>query len=485
MRRLVPCLAVAALTVAVTATCITQVLARYQALHSGWSWDLAYYNQWFWALTQGDGTFTVRPASPYSDEGPSVWHITYLAPIRFALAPIYAIWPDPRTLLAVHSVIFWWLIPASYTLVRAETGSRKVALAATVLVPATPLLWPLAWNDFRELQLALPFVVWAIQGWRSRNRVVAAIGIAGMLACRQEFAFVVATLAIVPPREREDIGRTYLWSQTAICVGLCWFLFAFLGYLKWTGGNSAPLRYVEQFGGPRASIGETLQTAFEFLAVGLGSWAVLACLAPRVAILAVPWLWGLARGRWALRFLGTEQWHHVRYCAPFVVLGLAAGLIGFARLATWLKDRRGGRWLLAAAWATAASGLLAASLVLQERFAEYEAPISTAEAAEIWGWVARVGPDDTVLASYEVSAPLSSRRRLFSYVLQMNRPKGFPTLDPEFRWVFIRNGDMDPKIWTEQGFERVFEGSFLSIYHRGPHNGESKSENQHERREPF
>ena len=54
-------LVVVLLTAAMTAVSTSQSLRRYDALRSGWSWDLAYYNQWFWALTQGDGRLTVRP----------------------------------------------------------------------------------------------------------------------------------------------------------------------------------------------------------------------------------------------------------------------------------------------------------------------------------------------------------------------------------------------------------------------------------------
>src|ERR1700722_1324233 len=146
-------LLVVTLTAVLTAVSTSQALHRYRELHSGWSWDLAYYNQWFWSLTQGDGTITVRPVSAYAQEGPSVWKMNYLAPIRLAIVPFYAMFPDPRTLIVLQNVVFWWIIPAAYGLVRSESNSRRVALSATLLVPLTPLLWPLVWNDFRELQL--------------------------------------------------------------------------------------------------------------------------------------------------------------------------------------------------------------------------------------------------------------------------------------------------------------------------------------------
>jgi uncharacterized membrane protein len=115
---------VIALTAGLTAVTASQALERYQELRSGWSWDLAYYNQWFWSLTQGDSTLTVRPVAAYAQEGPSVWKMNYLAPIRFLLVPIYLVYPGPVVLLVIQNVMFWWVVPAAFTLVRSETGSR-------------------------------------------------------------------------------------------------------------------------------------------------------------------------------------------------------------------------------------------------------------------------------------------------------------------------------------------------------------------------
>src|SRR5262249_3806892 len=157
------------LTATMTALTTSQALTRYREMRSGWSWDLAYYNQWFWALTQGDGIITVRPGAFYADEGPSIWQMNYLSPLRLLLVPVYMLFPDPRTLLVIDSVVFWWAIPAAYTLVRAESKSDWLALSAAALVPLTPLFWPLVWDDFRELQMVTPFVLWAVQGVRGRQ----------------------------------------------------------------------------------------------------------------------------------------------------------------------------------------------------------------------------------------------------------------------------------------------------------------------------
>ncbi len=212
-------LAIAALTTVLIVGNAREAIRRYRALDSGWSWDLAYYNQWFWSLTQGDGRITVRPVATYAQEDLSVWRSNYLAPIRLAIAPIYALRPGPETLLVVEAVLLWMVVPAAFVLARGESGSILVGLASACLVPLTPLLVPIAANDFRELQLAIPFVVLAVEGMRGRRRWLATAGIVGMLACRQEYAVLVASLGLIPPREPEDLGRTARWARADLLCG--------------------------------------------------------------------------------------------------------------------------------------------------------------------------------------------------------------------------------------------------------------------------
>jgi hypothetical protein len=464
--RLLSWFLLACLTAGLTAVSTMQAMRRYHELRTGWSWDLAYYNQWFWALTQADGRISVRPVASYAEEGPSIWKMNYLAPVRLLIAPFYMIHPDPRTLLLLQSVVFWWIVPAAYTLVRAESRSELIALSAALLVPLTPLLWPLVWNDFRELQLAIPFVLWVVQGVRGRQAGLAAVGVGAMLACRQEFAIMVATFAFLPAREPETLNRTLNWRHTLFAVGLIWFFLAFLGYLRFQVAPAAPGQFLDQFLGPHATLAQTLETAGDFLGFGLGAWAIFACLAPRVAILALPWIWSLCNGRWSLRYLGTEEWHHVRYTVLPVAIVLASGLVGYARMGAWLLKRRGGIPLLAVVWVLAATGCMLGLRELGGRMAQIPETIRPDEAEAIRYWIGQVGPDDCVLATYEITAPLSSRRCLYSYILDQNKPKGFPALGPEFRWVFLRNNNLDSQLFVTQGFDIVHKSAFLTILRR-------------------
>jgi hypothetical protein len=460
-------LLVATLTACLTAVSTYQALRRYEELRSAWSWDLAYYNQWFWAVSHGQREVTVRPVSAYAQEGPSVWKMNYLSLIRLVLLPVYATCPDPRTLLVIQNVLFWWVVPAAFTLVRSESGSVWLALLAAFLVPLTPLLWPLVWNDFRELQLATSFVLWAVQGVRSRSAPLAALGITGMLACRQEYAVIVATFAFLPARDPEPLSVTLRWRQAVLLIGLVWFLFGFLGYLKFMVGSPVPDLFIDQFLGPKASVGRTIGTALATMLVGLGAWAILACFAPRVGILAVPWVWEACSGRWAMRILSNPEWHHVRYLMPMTILLLAAGLVGYARLGSWLLLRgRGGRIGLAVVWLWAAVVCGLESRGVMGSLARVPVKIDREESEQVWSWIREVRRVDAVVTAYEVSAPLSSRRQLFGYGLNEHRPPGFPRLGPDFRWLFIESSYPFLKLLLDNGFEVVHRGPFLTIARR-------------------
>ena len=461
-----PWLVVAAMTLALIAVTTRQSFTRYRDFRSGFSWDLAYYNQWFWAVTRGDGVITVRPLASYAEEGPSVWKMNYIAPIRFAILPIYALFPGPRTLLLVQNAVFWLMIPAAYTLIRSESKSPTLALTGAALTPLTPIAWPLVLNDFRELQLGIPFVLWAVQGWRERNRATAAAGIAGMLACRQEFALVVAGLCLVPAREPETADARRRWALAALVVGIGWFVFVFLPYLAWRVGPHAPADYLTQAAGGSVPFGQTIAAALEFLIIGLGPWTACAVLAPRIAVLAVPWLWSVSHGQWTLRMLETESWHHVRYAVPMTALLLAAGLVGYAHVGSRLRRRPQSPLALAALLTVMLAGLTASSIALELRFARAPRPIAAAESAPLRHWIEHVGPGDGVLTAYEVAAPLSSRRALYSYRLDENKPAGYPRLAPSIRWAFVRTGEVPPQIFLGQGFVQMSAGPSIQVYRR-------------------
>ena len=50
----------------------------------------------------------------------------------------------------------------------------------------------------------------------SPHNRLAILGITGMLACRQEFAVMAATFALIPPREPESLNVTLRWRACGL-----------------------------------------------------------------------------------------------------------------------------------------------------------------------------------------------------------------------------------------------------------------------------
>ena len=185
----------------------------------------------------------------------------------------------------------------------------------------------------------------------------------------------------------------------------------------------APGDYFQQFLIPKAPLYAAIETSRDTLAYSLGAWALLACFAPRVAIIAVPWIWGPCSGEWSMETLTTESWHHVRYLLPMTTLVLTAGLIGYARVGGWILCRRAGWAWFALFWILTAAVGVAGVIRMNERLAHVPVAIDKEEASESWRWIEQVDPNDGVLADYSVAAPLSSRPRIYSYVVNWNLPK--------------------------------------------------------------
>ena len=171
-----------------------------------------------------------------------------------------------------------------------------------------------------------PFVLWAVQGVRSRSVGWAAVGIAGMLACRQEFAVMVATFAFLPPREPESLSLTLRWRRTLFLIGLLWLVVGFFGYLRFTAGPGPSDAFIDQFLGPKAAVPRVAGDFARDLAIGHGGLGASGLPgAPRRDSCTLPWIWGPCSGQWAMRMLSTSEWHAVRYVMPMAAIVLAAG----------------------------------------------------------------------------------------------------------------------------------------------------------------
>ena len=129
---------------------------RYLAAETG-AFDLGVYAQPLWNFIHGRG-FAV---SLIEDNGPLRW-ATHIEPVLFLIAPLYRLWPDPRTLLwlqvAAMTLAAWPLYALGVRRLQQERLALAVVLAY-LLMPATEAV---TLFDFHAVALAPLFLLSAI-----------------------------------------------------------------------------------------------------------------------------------------------------------------------------------------------------------------------------------------------------------------------------------------------------------------------------------
>ena len=226
-------------------------------------------------------------------------------------------------------------------------------------------------------------------------------------------------------------------------------------------GRGTPDAFLDQFMGPKASFSETLATSLETLLLGMGAGP-----SSRAWHLGSPsWPYPGSGGRAAAGgrcgCSSTSEWHHVRYVMPMAAIVLAAGLIGYARLANWLRlaarravADRGSPGLArpcSAAWVCGTS-----SPAVSDRVPVL---IDRQEAEQIWAWIRQVGPDDAVMADYEVSRPPVIPRQALRLRSSMPTcPRVFPTSGRSFAGSSSGTTNRFYNLLLDQGFDVVHRG---------------------------
>ena len=288
-----------------------------------------------------------------------------------------------------------------------------------------------------------------------------------MLACREEYGLVVACLAILPPRQPEEIGRTYRWSRALVAIGVGWMLLVYFAFESAAVSHLVPWSYMRQFGAVSRAPADQAAAAIELFVLGLGPWSLLAVLSPRLGLLGLLWIVEAARDR-----MGRGDARDARLalrplhdpCRRADARRRARRVRPRRRMAPPPAGRATRGW--PGSGSRSPRGCWRARAGVVSGLDRVAGPIPEAEARRIQSWIGRVAEGDGVVAAYEVSAPLSSRKHLHSDVMDINRPPGFPRLVPEIRWAFLPPGRLDPTVLIAQGFEVVYRGETLWVYHR-------------------
>ena len=277
----------------------------------------------------------------------------HASPILLLLAPLYALWPDARLLLAVQAAALAWAALPLYRMAARRLGPTAGVLTLFMYFSYVPLEGIYLF-DFHEVALAIPMLAYAVEHLTRGHfrRMLLSLGLA--LLCKEELALTLAAFGMVLmlfPRSAGPLPAT-VSAAPRRKLGLAMALAGGVLFLFLTGWvvpyfRQAPFPYVDRYshlGGTLPGIAWTALTDPVRVLKSISEPAKLVFLrglsapvlylnwcSPVAICLSLPTL-----ARSLLSNHGPQyalQFHFLGPLVPFVFFGLASGL-------GWLLRRR-------------------------------------------------------------------------------------------------------------------------------------------------
>jgi uncharacterized membrane protein len=469
---------------------------RHQAFETN-AFDTGVYAQPLWNFSQGNNF----SASIIGDNGPLRW-ATHVEPILFLVAPVYAAWPDPRTLFWLQIAALSLAAIPIFALATRRLGNEWIAVVVVTAFYLMPATEAVTLFDFHAVAFAPLFLLAAIyfldralavqrrSFWLWPESITKLEPHPSSTVSAGRFYLLSAIFFLLALSTKEDISLNivmigaYLlflrrrWQEGGLlmAVGLAWFYIAFqviIPAFRTGNGQSIYAAWFETLGNtpleialsPLVSPGQVLGLIVKpdtlppllmiTLPMALLPWAGL----PLFALAAPSLAFSLLSQNPTLRQL--ETWHYAAPMLAFVVLGTIDGL---ARLSHYLSGRlesqnKTGRAKVVLA--TLAAMLLTSSLVYH--FYRGYTPLS-----QLHEWPAvtahhRLGRE--IAASIPPNASVLAQAQLIPYVAhrqELGIWNGPLITDYDYVWIdlshrqlpnrFDAHGDLLIGLIIEHGF---------------------------------
>lgn len=196
-------------------------IRRYTAYNAG-MYDLGNMAQSIWSATKGHPlTFTCRGAQHTR----LAFHVEFF---YFLIAPVYALFDSPVTLLILQSVFLALGSLPIYRLTKRNLGSPWIARLIVICYLFYPVAQTAVLFDFHGDTLAAPLLLFTIDAWDRRAFGLYALWIGLALSCKFYVAASVAALGLVLIFRGDK--RTGIWTLFA---GIGWGSLAFLVIKPW------------------------------------------------------------------------------------------------------------------------------------------------------------------------------------------------------------------------------------------------------------
>jgi uncharacterized membrane protein len=355
------------------------------------AYDLGIFDQSVWAFSHLEFTLdnTVR--------GTPTPFIDHFQPILLLLAPLYALWSDPRLLLAAQAVLVASAGSPLYLWLRRRTAAEVALLVLASYLSFWAVLAGVLF-DFHELAFAAPILALGVFAALERRDALlwAATGLAMLVREDLPLTFAALGAYVALAQRRKRVGL----AVAAVSVG--WFLFAVnvvvpelagTSYEHWAYYPSASESLSDPLGTAKLLVTPSDKiTAFFNL---VAPWLLLPFASP-VFVVAVPTL--------LERFLSSKPAHWQQGFHYSLAL---APVLAFA--AADVLRRLRGRPVLVVAAAMLSVGLFF-TLYRMRPFAELRRYPDARRVAEIRECLAVVPRDASVTATSALVPHLSTRR---------------------------------------------------------------------------
>jgi uncharacterized membrane protein len=295
-------------------------IARYLGYNAGML-DLGNMSQAIWSATQG------QPLLYSTAQGASASRLSgHVEAVYFLLAPLYALWPDPRLLLVVQAALFALGALPVYRLAMRRTGSRFAARSLALIYLLYPTALTSVLFDFHSDTLAMPLLLFALDALDARAWRRYALFVALALSCKFYLAAPVAGIGVY----------AYLWGgqrragaltiAAAALYGAVAFLVVrplFAGVA--VGAAQSSQGYLSYYFGRMSEIRDTL---------GDRLLSAIVVFGPALLIAWRGWRWLLPGLPIALAALLTTgpggaydfRYHHYAVVVPFILMAAISGV---------------------------------------------------------------------------------------------------------------------------------------------------------------
>ena len=207
------------------------IIRNYQ--FSTYAWDLGIFNQSFWT-TINKGTLFYSTVELIINPSGSFFG-THFSPILFLILPLYALSPNPQSLLIIQSVVLALAAIPLYKLSAEVTGYKFAGLFFAIIYLMYPALQGINWFDFHVESFLPLFFFSTMYFFETQQWKFYFLFTVLALCCEEHAAFIVAFIGIfgivyyrkqslLALKARDIKSKFFLVPFTTIILAVVWYL---------------------------------------------------------------------------------------------------------------------------------------------------------------------------------------------------------------------------------------------------------------------